>query len=191
MSALCLRNSFEPGNQQLATELIQLLQTAFVDPNLKLALPMTFLVPELRGAIPPVRLRPWGLTLLFLAREIRSRQTVGDSFMFRNLKGATRLAPEVSLSDLLDSATQRGVIAVGPAEFISRVGDKASHALAGSVRTQPKCAFSKLDETTRELRKIMRQKPGSVVLVSAGSAGRLLIGRLYREGTLLDVGQIR
>lgn len=190
LSALGVGNSFEPPNPHLATELIRLLRTATSDPNLHLGLPLSFLNPGSRKNIANNRLKAWGLTLLFLEREIQEPVEVLDSFIFRGTKGAPRLSEQISLTSLLTIISPRPVIAVGPPSFINHFAAEKLKLMAGHVEMAETRAFSELGSLTGQVRNRMRDAPGAVVLVSGGSAGRLLIGRLRGEGSLLDVGQI-
>lgn len=190
MSALGLGNSFEPPSAHLAYELRQLLKKASNGGGPLLGLPLTFLLPEIRNQIHRRRLRTWGLTLLLLHKVIKTPLDVFDSFMFRDMKGAPRLSPLISLTELFEFLGDRKIIAVGPWSTIHAIENQAQKKLVGSIAVSETRCFSEIDHLTEETKSKISANPGAVALVSAGSAGRILIGRLHETGQLLDVGQI-
>lgn len=190
MSALGLGNSFEPPNAHLAFELGQLLKRASNGSGPLLGLPLTFLLPETRNQIPRRRLLQWGLTLLLLHKVIKTPLEVFDSFMFRDMKGAPRISPLLSLPVLLSHLGDRKIIAIGPWSTIYAIENQAPGKLVGSIAVSESMGFSEINHLTEQTKSKISANPGALALVSAGSAGRILIGRLHKTGQLLDVGQI-
>lgn len=190
MSALGIGNSFEPPSAHLAFELRQLLREASNGSGPLLGLPLTFLLPETRNQIHRRRLRQWGLTLLLLHKVIKTPLDVLDSFMFRNMKGAPRLSPLLSLTELFGCLGDRKIIAIGPRSTINAIENHTQGKSVGSIAVSETRCFSEIDHLTEEIKAKISANPDAVALVSAGSAGRILIGRLHETGQLLDVGQV-
>lgn len=190
MSALGLGNSFEPPSAHLAFELRQILKRASNESGPLLGLPLTFLLPETRKQIHHRRLRPWGLTLLLLHKAIKTPLDVFDSFMFRDMKGAPRLSPLLSLTELFECLGDRKIIAIGPRSTFNAIENQAQGKLVESIAVSETRCFSEIDHLTEETESKLSANRGAVALVSAGPVGRILIGRLHETGQLLDVGQI-
>jgi len=190
MSAIGLTNSFEPRNLKLASELREIVRRAPGEKDFILGLPMTFLAEDDRIRIPPERLRQWGLTLLLLSQSLREPVAVFDSFAFRGLKGAPRRSKIITLPSVLESVASKPLIVVGPAGMIEAVRKVGGHSLAGQVRVPESRAYADVDEISEKVQELLDVFPEAICLVSAGSAGRVVISRLCGRGQFIDIGQI-
>lgn len=180
MSAAGLSNNYEASNLSLARELRASLSIA-PHTNVILAMPYEVLLPEFRKNRTRSSLVTWNLTLVVVALLVRRPVSIFDSFIFKSLD---------SVQSLFAHIHSRNIIFLGPQTTLELVRHYFPHLKIKFVPVPERFGFSSADSIEEGLIATLNDTSDPIVLVSAGSLGRVLILRHASRAQFVDVGAL-